>query len=284
MRFNLLSKILNNLEKIFRKYFPKRIPNASLYINTLKGLSGLEIGGPSFAFSKKGFIPIYKHIKTLDGCNFSAETVWEGKIKPGKTYQFENKVGYQYIMDGSNLSEIKENKYDFILSSHNLEHIANPIKALFEWKRVIKINGYMLLIVPHKDKTFDNKRPITKFNHIVDDFEKKVSEKDDTHFNEIILLHDIEKDLGVTSLEELKTRTLNNYENRCAHHHTFNCPLVAQMLDYIDMKIIDVIPFSPFHIIALAQKTEKSEIKNEYYTSPSSEKYKSSIFPSDRLS
>ena len=150
MTFHILLELKNKLEKEFRKYFPKRTPKASLYIDKFRGLSGLEIGGPSFAFTQKGFIPIYKYIKELDGCNFSANTIWEGKINAGKTYKFEDKVGYQYILDGSSLTEIKDGQYDFVLSCHNLEHIANPIKALTEWQRVIKSNGYLLLILPHK--------------------------------------------------------------------------------------------------------------------------------------
>ena len=166
MAFNFLLEVKNNLEKEFRKYFPKRIANASLYIDKLKGLSGLEIGGPSFAFTQKGFIPIYKHIKELDGCNFSADTVWEGKIKSGNTYQFENKVGYQYILDGSALTEIKDEQYDFVLSCHNLEHIANPIKAVLEWKRVLKQSGHLLLILPFKLGTFNIKKEITQLLNI----------------------------------------------------------------------------------------------------------------------
>jgi len=279
MAFNQLYNIKNELEKEFRKYFPKRIQNASLYINTLKGLSGLEIGGPSFAFTQKGFIPIYKHIKSLDGCNFSSETIWEGKINSGNTYQFENKLGYQYILDGSDLSEIEKNQYEFILSSHNLEHIANPIKALKEWKRVLKQNGYLLIILPHKDRTFDNKRPITDFNHILEDYNNNTAENDTTHFEEVINLHDISKDLGIANLDELKERTKNNFENRCVHHHVFNSPLAAKLIDHVGFQIINLTPFSPCHIIILAQKNKN--YNNDFYTNPSLGGYLKSCLPSD---
>ena len=89
----------NILEKKFRKYFPKRIHKYRFYVNKLKGLSGIEIGGPSLAFTKQGFLPIYQHIENLDGCNFSSNTIWEGQIEAGRTYHYENKVGYQYILD-----------------------------------------------------------------------------------------------------------------------------------------------------------------------------------------
>ena len=274
--------IKKRLEKIFRNFFPRKIPKIKLYLENLTQTTGLEIGGPSFAYTKKGFLPLYKNLKSLDGCNFSTNTIWEGKIEGGNTFNYEGRVGHQFIMDGSSLEEIDNESYNLILSSHNIEHIANPIKALYEWKRVLKPDGYMLLIVPHKDRTFDHKRPLTTFEHIIEDYKKNTNESDNTHFDEIIDLHDLEMDQGVSTLEELKKRTINNFENRCVHHHTFNSPLVARMLDYTGMKIIDITPFSPYHIIALAQKKENSTPDNYLYISKSSPAYKNSIFPSDR--
>jgi len=282
MASSFMTILKHRLEMLYRKLFPKRISKIKLYIESLTNSNGLEIGGPSFAFTKKGFVPIYKHLKSLDGCNFSNNTVWEGKIQGGKSFKYENKVGYQYILDGSSLQGIENESYSLILSSHNIEHIANPIKALYEWKRVLKPGGYMLLIVPHKDRTFDHKRPFTTLNHVIEDYKKNTAESDNTHFNGIIDLHDLEMDQGVSTIEELKKRTINNFENRCVHHHTFNSPLIAKMLDYIGVKIIDIQAFSPYHIIALAQKKENFNLDNNYYISESSVAYKDSIFPSDR--
>ncbi len=48
---------------------------------------------------------------------------------------------------------IKEssNSLDFVFSSHCLEHLEEPSRALFEWKRVLKENGILFLYLPHKD-------------------------------------------------------------------------------------------------------------------------------------
>ena len=32
--------------------------------------------------------------------------------------------------------------YDVLLSSHTLEHIANPLRALSEWKRIVGDDGH----------------------------------------------------------------------------------------------------------------------------------------------
>ena len=206
--------MISFLEVLFRKYFPKRIKNHKLLISKFRGKNGIEIGGPSSIFTKKGFLPIYPAISNLDGCNFSANTVWEGSIAEGKTYVYGNKIGHQYISDGNNLSMISNEKYDFILSCHSLEHFANPIKAIVEWKRILKNDGFILLVLPHKDKTFDHRRQVTSLEHIINDFTNDTLESDTTHFEEVLKLHDITRDAGVQSQEELIERTSKNIENR----------------------------------------------------------------------
>jgi hypothetical protein len=54
----------------------------------------------------------------------------------------------------------------------------------------------MLLIVPHKDKTFDHNRPVSSLNHLVEDLENGVGENDLTHLPEIFELHDLKQDPG----------------------------------------------------------------------------------------
>ena len=47
---------------------------------------GIEIGGLSQIF--KDEIPIYSILNSLDGCNFSTKTTWEGSLEEGKSYNF----------------------------------------------------------------------------------------------------------------------------------------------------------------------------------------------------
>lgn len=255
MLLNLIVGFKNKIEVEFRKYFPKYIPNAKFYKKIFSGLYGLEIGGPSLAFTQKGFMPIYKYIKGLDGCNFSSSTIWEGEIQSGNTYQFENRIGHQYIMDGTDLSVIKDDQYDFILSSHNLEHIANPIKALLEWKRVIKRNGYLLIILPNKLGTFDIQREYTSLEHLIDDFKNNVTESDNTHIDEIIQLHDHSRNPSNITVNDFNELINNNYETRCAHHHVFDRKLIEGLLKHVELDTISIQYFSSIHIVILAKKS-----------------------------
>ncbi len=224
----------------------------------MKGKNGLEIGGPSPIFAEKGILPIYSVIKSLDGCNFSENTVWEGKIEEGKSYSYHGKKkGYQYICDAVNLNMIKTEKYDFILASHILEHVANPFKALSEWLRILRDEGILLLVLPHKDGTFDHKRPVTTLKHLIEDFEHDIGEDDLSHLDEIVKLHDFNLDKPAGDIESFRDRSLNNYENRCLHQHVFDTKLAMEIFDYFNIKLISSDLFFPYHIILLGEKQKK---------------------------
>ena len=244
--------LLKKLEAKFRYYVPKHLKSKNKYIKAIKGLKGIEIGGPSFTFSNKGLLPVYESIKNLDGCNFSTNTVWEGSLVAGETYHYckNRKPGIQFIAEGNDLPQIPDNTYDFVLSCHNLEHFANPLKALQEWKRITKPDGYLILVLPDKHKTFDHKRTTTKITHLIEDLKNNTTEDDTTHFPEVIANHDIEMDAGVASVEDLKKRTIDNINNRCVHHHVFDKQLVIEILELMNYEVssIDLLQINIFSL------------------------------------
>jgi predicted SAM-dependent methyltransferase len=216
---------------------------------------GLEIGGPSSFFSLKSYFPVYLYAERIDGVNFSTNTVWEGSISEGENFSYyNNKKGYQYISEASDLSKIESNKYDFVLSCHCLEHAANPLKTLKEWNRVLKNDGYIILVLPDKNYTFDQYRPVTTFEHLMEDLKKETDERDESHFDEVINLHDINKDEGLKTKQQLIERTNNNYINRCVHHHVFSFELIKQMLQYAGFSIQLQQWVAPFHLVTIAKK------------------------------
>ena len=216
--------------------------------------NGLEIGGPSRVFSGKGIFPIYRLLDSLDGCNFTTHTVWEGMIEQGSYHFYPGKTGNQFICEGSLLGFSRDGQYDFLLSSHSLEHHANVIKTLKEWKRVVKAGGLLLIIVPEKRFTFDHKREYTKFEHFIED-EKRGTEEDDlTHLEEILKLHDRSRDPGAGDAETFKKRGLDNYTNRCLHQHVFNFENLSQLASYLDLEILTTKSIRPYHNIIFLKK------------------------------
>ena len=238
------------------KLFNKNAKSLKICKMLLNNKSGIEIGGPSHLFSGRGILPIYPFIKNLDNCNFSSHTLWEGEIHEGRSFKFNDSkgVGNQFILEATNLYKLSSESYDFVLSSHVIEHIANPIKALNEWKRILKIDGILVIVIPHKEGTFDHKRNITPLSHMVEDYNKNASESDLTHLKEILKLHDLTMDPLAGSAEQFNIRSNKNFENRCLHHHVFNTYSAVQLIDYMRLKILFVEAIMPFHIIIIAKK------------------------------
>lgn len=266
------------LKIIHYKIFPNRIPvakrpniqNFEIYHKLLLGKKGLEIGGPSDIFRRKDELPIYPIIKQLDGCNFSPKTIWEGEIKQGHTYIYhnKNKPGYQFICEASELSTIPSETYDFVLSSHSIEHIANPLKAITNWLKVLKKGGALLMVVPNKENTFDHRRPVTTLHHLIEDFNNDVDEHDLTHLPEILQLHDLARDPQAGSFSDFEKRSYQNYENRCLHHHVFDAGLVINLYSYFNIQIKAMDLVKPCHIIVIGIKQ-----KNKADNSPFLAKY-----------
>ncbi|MFY8126993.1 MAG: class I SAM-dependent methyltransferase [Chitinophagaceae bacterium] len=219
------------------KILNSKIPQLEQWQQYFVSKNGIEIGGPSAIFKTNGFLPLYKLITNLDGVNFSNKTVWEGNLSERMPFVFEGKKGRQYISEGSNLEYIENYAYDFVISCNNLEHIANPIKAIYEWKRVLKSKGVLLLILPKKEANFDHKREFTQFNHLIEDFKSQTNENDLTHVEEILKKHDLKRDPQAGSFKSFESRCYSNLENRCLHHHVFSENLLKGIILYCEMEV-----------------------------------------------
>jgi SAM-dependent methyltransferase len=243
-----------NVLRKFRSLTQGRLSCFNQVLPSLAGKRGLEIGGPSTVF-RDWFrpFPIYKYVAELDNSVFSRSTVWadhsdEFNFYPGKT-------GKNIFGDGSFLSSISDESYDFVLSSHNLEHFANPIRALKEWGRVLKHGGLMVVVLPHYAKCFDYRRKPAPLQHMIDDYVRNVGEDDLSHVEESYAAYLLEHPKA--SPEELAAfRGLleTNFTHRMMHHHCFDEFNSRELLQEVGLKIDSVEVKSPFHIFLVAHK------------------------------
>jgi len=60
---------------------------------------------------------------------------------------FDKKQGDIQHMDNYK----KPKSFDFVYSSHALEHLESPTSALLDWWDLIKFGGYLVLVVPDED-------------------------------------------------------------------------------------------------------------------------------------
>jgi SAM-dependent methyltransferase len=241
-----------------------RLQCYKLAVSLVGGKAGIEIGGPTDVFQAgnatlRGYgfqtpLPIYDCVATLDNCNFSSETAWSTHKE---AYHFSSKrsPGRNIIAEGSALSSVADGSYDFVLSSHNLEHFANPVKALMEWRRITRPKGALILVLPDYRRTFDHARTPTPVSHMMEDYERKVEEDDTTHVEEVLQLHDLDMDgtLKTHTLEELRTRSMNNISNRCLHHHVFDEKNSAELLNRIGLDVLAVELALPHHTFIISR-------------------------------
>ena len=200
----------------------------------------MEIGGPSKYFEPNSIFPIYSIVRNLDCVNFSDNRLWEGEISSDQfLFCLKSKAGKQYIQDAVDLSEFNKCTFDFIISCNNLEHIANPIKAIKCWYELITVNGTLTVIVPNNLINFDHKRETTSFKHILEDYNSDIKENDLTHLDEILLMHDLNLDPAVDSFSNFKERCLNNFKNRAMHHHVFSKELLKEIFEYCNFRELD---------------------------------------------
>ncbi len=204
-----------------------------LLINLTKNKKGVEIGGPSPSTGNC----IYLNAEVMDNIIFSKNTVWS-QHDNNKYKYFKNKEGNVFINDATELTNIENEKYDFLFGSHCLEHIANPIKALKEWLRIVKKDGYLILILPNKKVTFDHRRDDSKIEVLIKQYENNVGEDDLSTLNEILEKHDLSRDPPAGNLQQFKERSLKNYENRCLHHYVYSPQLLKELNNYIGSEYI----------------------------------------------
>jgi len=53
--------------------------------------------------------------------------------------------------DAHYIKKVINNKYDYVYSSHLLEHLDEPAIAIKNWWKVIKKNGFLILYIPDRD-------------------------------------------------------------------------------------------------------------------------------------
>lgn len=274
------------LRYAYRRVLPERIKFYPHCKSIFQSGIGLEIGGASGIFGCRGQIPVYPVAAKIDNCNFGSHTVWEGDIREGDTFIFNKgkAPGRQYVVEASNLQCIEKSSYDYVLSSHCIEHMANPLQGLAEWIRVLKQGGLLVLVVPHKDGTFDHRRSVTSLEHLIQDFDRQTGEGDLTHLEEILRHHDLSRDPGAGDFQFFQERSKRNIENRCLHHHVFDTRSAVEAINYMGLQILAVELFQPHHIVIIAKKIGSDQaVNNERFRGIDAPPCWSSPFPSDRL-
>lgn len=228
------------------------------FTRPLRGLRGLEIGGPSVLFAAGGLIAVYPLLNSVDGVQWASETLWH-KLDPDNGYAPDGgRRGELHVIDSIDLEPLSDDAYDVVFSSHVIEHLANPLRALAAWRRVTRPGGYLLLVAPHMQGTFDRRRPLTRLGHMIEDFERGVDENDMTHLEETLALHDRTRDVPMEDDAWVEMRR-NNPRTRMLHHHTFTTRSLLRLLDHSGAELLQAETRFPHDIYVLARWPAEGE-------------------------
>jgi SAM-dependent methyltransferase len=129
---------INNITSTCRKILYRRVPRPRRFAETSKAKERRR---------REGFFEIFCQGRGLDigyGGDLLAENCRGWDIEDG---------------DAQTLEGLKDREFDFVYSSHTLEHVDNVESTLRNWYRVLKPGGYLILYLPDRN-LFEKKRTL----------------------------------------------------------------------------------------------------------------------------
>ena len=73
------------------------------------------------------------------------------------------------VDDGEKLTTFADESLDFIIANHMLEHCENPIGTVRNHFQRLRSGGFLYYAIPSREHGFDSKRPLTTWDHLLQD-------------------------------------------------------------------------------------------------------------------
>lgn len=137
------------------KWIKIKFRESELAHQLLNGLKGVEIG----ASAQNPF--------GLNTINVDFTDDYTSIFKQEELARTGSYAKVDIVAPGDNLP-LQDNSQDFVISSHVIEHFYDPVKTIKEWLRVVRPDGYVYIIAPHKERTFDKDNPRTTLTELID--------------------------------------------------------------------------------------------------------------------
>lgn len=145
-----------------------RHTRSSFVSSYLDGLKGVEIGASSH------------NCFYLDAINVDRYGGQDTAYKRKERRLALRTVKVDVVAPGDDLP-FADDSYDFVFSSHVIEHFPDPIKALREWVRVAR--RYVVVLAPHRDLMFDSGRPVSTVDELLKRNRTGFTSEDDRHWS-----------------------------------------------------------------------------------------------------
>lgn len=134
--------------------------------------------------------------------------------------------------DAQELDNVFDNSFDFLYSSHCLEHMKIPARALANWIRVVKQGGYLVISVPDEDLYEQGQWP-SRFNsdHKHSFTMAKPASWSPVSINVLDLLGDIRDQVEIIAVDKIDQGY--RYESLPRHVDQTRTPLAESALEFI---------------------------------------------------
>ncbi len=185
--------------------------------------SGIEVGPLHRPFNLKG-LPI-TNIQYVDCLSEDELRIKYPELSDCKLTRID------IVDDGEKLSKISEESLDFIIAKNFIEHARNPIGTIESWLSKLRKGGTIFMVVPDKRRIFDKKRPLTKLEHFIEDYNLCENERrirDREHFWEWSTL--VAK-VPEWQVKEYTGRLIDR--DFSIHFHTFTLQTFLELVHYL---------------------------------------------------
>jgi SAM-dependent methyltransferase len=134
--------------------------------------------------------------------------------------------------DTDRLQMIESKSQDFVVASHVLEHLADPIGFLGDMYRVLRPGGLAIVLLPDLRRTFDNKRAPTPLRHLAAEHGAGVTSVDDDHIIEFLVTADTDTHPEIPEDPEDRAELLEYHRRRSIHVHCWTEDDFPEVLEY----------------------------------------------------
>lgn len=183
---------------------------------------GLEFG----ALGRPLLVPPWAAVRYVDRLSSEGLTA---------NYKLQKIAGSRVdlVDDAQTMATLANESQDFVIANHVLEHLEDPIRFFANAARVLRPAGILFMALPNKEESFDRDRPVTPFEHLIDDYENGPQASRRAHFEEFVMLADlpvIGRQAWKTDAErEILVHRLMD-DDYSIHFHVWDAAAILEML------------------------------------------------------
>ena len=192
-----------------------------LLSRSLRG-NGIEIGPGDAPFP----LPFGgAHVRYVDRWDVSENTRLFAEIPDARFVE----PHFQVDLNADRLAAFADDSQDFVIASHVLEHLVEPLGQLEDIHRVLKPGGVALILLPDRRRTFDRNRKATPLEHLCAEYRDGVRTLDDAHIEEFVA--HVPEDWGDDPPRD-RAEQFQRHRDRSIHVHCWSEDEFAEVVGF----------------------------------------------------